>query len=130
MINYLSNCFNEEFGSVAEKFEVISFSVNKKPEQNVYRAGVYVFHRGDRIWKIGKHNINAYKRSFEHFRDNTGSNIGKGMAIYKSDETMLLSLFLLKEENKNALHWVLALECFFEQKFKKEGILEIPSKRI
>jgi hypothetical protein len=130
MIEDLKTVLKKEFGLIADKFNVLSLlPEDRQSKDEIFcKPGVYVFYKGDRIWKIGKHNSNARKRALEHFRDDTGSNIGNGMKKFEHDQRMHLSLFLLKD-NKD-VHWIYALECFFENKFRSEEKLEIPSKRI
>lgn len=127
--NKIISTFLEEFGFLKEKFDCLNFPVTEIPkERNPYRAGVYVFYTDIRIWKVGKSNDNAIKRALEHFTADTGNGIGKGMKKHKDDSTMKLVLFLIKDPKD--LHWVFALECYFEIKFRKENLLEIYSARL
>lgn len=130
MLETLINSFEAEFGAIADKFEVLTPLHADRLSNNemLCKPGVYVFYRNETIWKVGKHNINARKRALRHFRDDTGSNIGKGMKKFENDPDMNLVLFLLK--NEKDLHWIYALECFFENRFRDESLLEIHSKRL
>jgi hypothetical protein len=125
----INQIVRSEFGFIADKFETVQFCAGQKPSvENPYRPGVYVFLMNGRIWKVGKHNSNAYKRCLEHFEDDTGSNINKGMKQFQRDENMQIMLFLLK--NESDLHWIYALECYLEMYFRKKGLLEIHSARL
>jgi hypothetical protein len=129
MIEEIKQLFEQEFGPITQKFDIISFSVADKAPENVHRAGVYLFYMGNQIWKIGKHNLNAFKRSREHFVDDTGANIQKGMKQHKQNENMKAVLFLLNDES--SLHWIYALECFLELHYRRQkDVLVIPSARI
>lgn len=126
---HITGLFKKEFSFIVEKFEIITFPVTNIPkDKNPYRAGVYIFFRGERIWKVGKSNDNAIKRALQHFAEDTGCRIGKGMRIFEKDSDMYILLFLLKEPSD--LHWVFALECYFEMQFRRDKILEIQSARI
>lgn len=126
---YINSIFNEEFGFLKSKFDCLAFSVTEIPkDNNPYRAGVYIFYYDKKIWKVGKSNDNTIKRAIEHFTVDTGHRIGKGMKKFENDSAMNLVLFLIKDIKD--LHWVIALECFFEMRFRNESILEIPSARL
>lgn len=71
--------------------------------------------------------IECKKRALEHFVDDTGANIGKGMKQYQNDENMLLVLIIANKDED--IFWLPSIEYYFEMEFKKEGILQIPSKR-
>jgi hypothetical protein len=117
-----------EFGSIVEKFDIVPFSAGEKPAQlNVNRPGVYIFYMGDKVWKIGKSNKDAYVRSLQHFRDDTGGNKGNGMGRYEKDPGMKIVLYLLKDSTD--VHWLYALECFLEMHYRRNGLV-IHSARI
>jgi hypothetical protein len=126
----LKDLFKAEFVFVEDKFEIIQFPICNKPTDipNIYKPGVYLIIQGERVWKVGKSFDNSSKRAYKHFSSDTGANIGKGMKKYLSDETFQLVLFNLKK--KEDLHWVIALETFFELKLRSMDILEIRAGRI
>src|SRR5689334_6933061 len=127
MLLSLKEIVQTEFGTIANRFETIYFCAGEKPLiDNPYRAGVYVFFMGDQIWKIGKHNKSAYTRCLQHFADDTGSNINKGMRQYEENKNMQIVLFLLKD-SKRDLHWIYALECFLETYYRNQKNLVIHS---
>lgn len=117
--NRIINAFETEFQTLVEKFKTIEGHAGKKPE-DVYtnKPGVYVFYHGDKIWKIGKSNTDAYVRSQQHFRDDTGGTVGNGMKKYAHDADMKLLLFVVSHEKD--LHWAYALEYFLETFFRSE----------
>lgn len=123
----LLGVFKREFGSLSSAFTTKCFALNEQqvPDE---KGGVYVFFRGNEVWKIGKSNTNALKRAMQHLADNTGSEKGKGMAQFKSSVEMKLLLFLINDAND--VHWVLALEAFLEGYFRMKGNLQIESGRI
>lgn len=128
-IDNIKELFLQEFSSVKERFDLHEFSMTSNPNNNEHcKPGVYVFFKEERVWKVGKSNENARKRALEHFRDDTGSAIGKGMKQFENDPNMILLLFLVK--NQKDVHWVFALEAFFEQTFRDRKVLEICSFRI
>jgi hypothetical protein len=113
------NAFETEFGAIAQKFKIVDGHAGKKPDDvNTNKPGVYAFYRGDEIWKIGKSNTDAYVRSQQHFRDDTGSIAGNGMKQYAQDASMAYLLFVLPDEND--IHWAYALEYFLETHFMDE----------
>lgn len=102
--------FRAEFGGLAELFNVIILSYAEAASISdplVTRPGVYVhFDRGG-VVKVGRSFSNARKRALEHVRDNTGGS----MASLGSDASDRLVLFTVAED----LHWVAALEVYFER---------------
>ena len=89
-------------------------------EGEPWRPGVYVFWQENRVIKVGRSLANARKRAFEHFPADTGGE----MRLLKNDPDARLLLFLMDEEathyddnrGPDNLHWVIALEDFFEQR--------------
>lgn len=128
----IKEIFYEQFYFIKDKFTFYNFSVTDynflvSNKENINKPGVYIFYMYDQIWKVGKHLLNAKKRALEHFRDDTGANIGKGMKQYEHDENMNLILIIPNKDED--IFWILSIEYYFESRFKAEHILQIPSKR-
>jgi len=116
--------FNREFGSIASRFKLFNLglgeaSSSKDPE--IAKPGVYIFWSpSSNVIKVGRHLVNSRKRAFEHIRDNTGSE----MAKLEEDDNARLFLFNIQYDED--LHWVAALEIFFERELHPS----IKSKRL
>ncbi len=110
--------FNEEFASIKDKFIIHNLAVieaRNSHNENFCKPGVYVFWKEKRgVIKVGRHLVNSCKRALEHIRDNTGGS----MKLLENDPNARLILFNVKE--KKDLHWVMALEVFFELNLKPE----------
>jgi hypothetical protein len=109
--------FSSEFRGIADKFQIhdlrlIDAPLDKTP--GVACSGVYVFINGEKVIKVGRHLQNSRKRALEHIVANTG---GK-MASLKNDESVRLVLFNINDIKD--LHWVFALEVYFEQNLQPE----------
>ncbi|MBA7697001.1 hypothetical protein ES703_105659 [subsurface metagenome] len=107
--------FTTEFSNVADRFIIKQLTFEQAEtsyDPDVARGGVYVWWKDDRVYKVGRSLENSRKRALEHIRDNTGEK----MAGLKNDPGTRLILFNIK--NKGNLHWVIALEDFFEQKLE------------
>ena len=108
--------FNTEFRPHRRHFEVYTFepaNVNhKEPERQGWATpGVYVYIQGNEVVKVGKSQRNSFKRSLEHIKDNT-KNDRISMAHFADDPTVRVMLFNIS--NDIWMHWVLALEYYFE----------------
>jgi len=116
--------FHREFGSIASRFKLFNLGLgeardSKDPE--ITKPGVYVFWSpSSNVIKVGRHLVNSRKRAFEHIRDNTGAEMGK---LEEDDNARL---FLLNIQYDEDLHWVAALEIFFERELRPS----IRSKRL
>lgn len=109
--------FNSEFREISEKFQIHDIRLVDAPNDKTPGAaspGVYVFINEERVIKVGRHLKNSRKRALEHIVADTG---GK-MALLKNDALVRLALFNINDM-KN-LHWVFALEIYFEQNLKPE----------
>ena len=121
-VNYL---LNREFGSIASRFKLFNLEIgeardSKDPE--IAKPGVYVFWSpSSNVIKVGRHLVNSRKRAFEHIRDNTGSEMGK-----LKEDGKDARLFLFNIQYDEDLHWVAALEIFFERELHPS----IKSKRL
>lgn len=114
--------FKKEFFHCERKFKIFDITMdNAKTETaiGVVTSGVYVFWKADQVIKVGRSLVNTRKRALEHIRDNTG----KTMEKLKEDKDAHLLLFNVPD--KNDIHWVAALEVFFEERLAPQ----IPSKR-
>lgn len=109
--------FNSEFREISEKFQIHDILLVDAPNDKTPGAaspGVYVFINNEKVIKVGRHLKNSRKRALEHIVANTG---GK-MALLKNDASVRLALFNINDM-KN-LHWVFALEIYFEQNLQPE----------
>lgn len=103
--------FRDEFGPVAEKFHISKSPLTEVLAPNrvpIARPGVYIFWKDGAVIKVGRHFVNSEKRALEHIRDNTAgtmSQLRDGGGVY-------LLLFTVNEQKD--IHWVAALEIFFE----------------
>ena len=109
--------FSSEFREISNKFKIhnirlVDASHDKTP--GAASPGVYVFINGEKIIKVGRHLQNSRKRALEHIVADTG---GK-MASLINDEAVRLALFNIKDLKD--LHWVFALEVYFEQNLQPE----------
>ncbi len=115
------NLFEDEFGFVKDKFNIIEYSLNEETlHQNNGAAmpGVYVFLKNEQVIRIGRSLSNSRKRALQHLEDNTAG----WMKQLENDSETILLLFNIKHSED--LHWVAALEIFLEMKLKPE----IPSR--
>jgi len=81
----------------------------------VWHPGVYVWwHSVNGVIKVGRHFTNSRKRAIEHINANTG---GK-MRDFASDNNTKIILFNVIDKEK--IHWVAALEVFFERVLSPE----------
>lgn len=124
---YINKIFCEEFGVLSEQFIVIDIllsdaSNDKTP--GIAAPGVYVFLDGEKIIKVGRSLTNSRKRALEHIPANTGG----AMAELINIPSVRLMLFNLVKPSD--IHWVCALEVFFEAKFRADNNLAIYSGRI
>ena len=74
IVNKIIEEFNNEFGFMTDKFNVIPLTIDeagKAEELNVALPGFYVFWNEGDIVKVGRHFVNSRKRALEHIRDNT-----------------------------------------------------------
>jgi len=103
-----------EFGTgTLALFEVTSFILPRFAEFKQGRApGIYVITNGSEVYRVGKSQTNAYKRSLQHFEDNTG---GK-LAVQKTDELCKVVLITVRTSipREKYLHWITAFEIFLE----------------
>lgn len=111
-LDTIKNLFRSEFGGIADKFQIHDLRLIDAPFDKTLGAaspGVYVFMNDLNVIKVGRHLQNSRKRALEHIAANTGSK----MASLKNDEAVRLVLFNIN--NLKDLHWVFALEVYFEQ---------------
>lgn len=108
----IKHLFEKEFGSLSEKFVIIELQIDTASDSQlpyIANPGVYVYwHPRKGVIKVGRHLNNSRKRALEHIRDNTGGT----MAELLADNTARLLLFNVRDEKD--VHWVAALEVYFE----------------
>lgn len=110
-IDDIEKRFRTEFGAIAEKFKIsksLLTDVLAPDRIPIAQPGVYVFWKDAAVIKIGRHFVNCEKRALEHIRDNTAG----AMSRLKDDGGVNLILFTVSEQKD--IHWVAALEIFFE----------------
>lgn len=104
--------FRQEFGSLANYFDVVELSVQEVPirqDDRIVRPGVYVFHRDGQVYLIGRHFVNASRRALEHLKEDTS---GQLRSLEDASDSYLLLFTTPKDDH---LHWLTALEVFFER---------------
>lgn len=135
--------FENEFAPVERKFEVIKVLNGQKflyhniknaeyefdGKNIIWHPGVYVFWGNGRVWRVGRHFTNARMRVLQHINANIQSKDGK----YKIRDLEGINdaeviLFVLKKNIKENLHWIAALEVFFENRLGPEAC--IPPNKI
>ena len=126
----LKGFFEEEFKDLKSKFEIFELSISEAKDcskPNISHPGVYIFWHPERgAIKVGKHFTNSRKRALEHVQENV--NTGGTMALLRNCEDAKVLLFNLIDQKE--LHWVIALEVFFELKLREKNALEIRSGRV
>lgn len=114
-ISDVVDLFKNEFGQLANKFNIIHLSIPEamsNGESDANSPGVYVFwHNEHGVVKVGKSQDNSKKRSLQHIADNTRNDF-ISMETFKYDDNV--RLLLLNINSSDDLHWVLSLEAFME----------------
>ena len=72
------------------------------------------YHPEKEVLKVGRHLQNSRKRALEHIQANTGG----VMNDYGEDSSTILLLFNVKSTDD--IHWVAALEIYFENNIHPE----------
>lgn len=108
--------FENEFAPIKERFIVISLSVEEALNSNqefVWHPGVYVwFHADKGVIRVGRSFTNSRKRALDHIAANTGGVLSE-IAMNKETKILLFNII-----DPNDLHWVAALEVYFEKQLK------------
>lgn len=126
-IDEIRALFWNEFSPLTDRFRFMCLNLERAHDSSFEKPaypGVYVFWKNDKVYKIGRSLDNARKRALEHIEANTGGEI---RALDGDPDTRLL-LFLVdrkEDEVTDDLHWVMALEDYFEQVLKPK----VPSDR-
>lgn len=130
--------FRQEFSHLLVKFEdpvqlnakeAFSFYMtwieakrNEKPripEKYPTKPGVYAYwhkeENGFMCWRVGKSRKKVFFRAMQHIRDQTQSKDGS-IKISPEAQNLFVAFFCTKEEKD--VHWVLALEDYFEEILK------------
>ena len=124
------SAFNSEFYFLIDKFEIIDLlgdnsqmdyeiiSNLKLPTDDyniVWHPGVYLFLGNNLVYRVGVGMINARARVMEHLDACTSAG---NCGIWDIDNFDDRSILLFTVKNKNDRHWLLALEAYFEIKFR------------
>src|SRR5450432_514998 len=124
------SAFRNEFSFVQDKFEVIDLLENgsemdyetiemlKLPTEDyniVWHPGVYLFLGNNSIYRVGVSMTNSRARVMQHLEACTSNN---GHSIWDIDKYEDRSILLFNVKEIANRHWLLALEVFFEEKFK------------
>lgn len=122
--------FEEEFSFVKDKFEIIDLLANNSPMEYeaieylklpsddyniVWHPGVYAFIGNNTLYRVGVSMHNSRARVMQHLYDGTAKD---GYCIWDINRFEDRSILLFNVKNRNDRHWLLALEAFFECKFK------------
>lgn len=126
----LLQSFEQEFGFLKEKFEIMNLLGNNSPmdyetiknlclpsdENNiVWHPGVYVFIGNNSIYRVGVSMNNSRWRVMQHLEAGTAKD---GHSIWDIDQFENKSILLFNVKNKSDKYWLLALEVFFETQFQ------------
>ena len=126
----LLQSFEQEFGFLKEKFEIMNLLDNNSPmdyetiknlclpsdENNiVWHPGVYVFIGNNLIYRVGVSMNNSRLRVMQHLEAGTAKD---GHCIWDIDQFENKSILLFNVKNKSDKHWLLALEVFLETQFQ------------
>lgn len=124
------SAFRDEFHFIQDKFEILDLLGNnskmdyetidllKLPSDDlniVWHPGVYIFLGNNSIYRVGVSMINSRKRVMEHLDACTSQNEHSIWDIDKYEDKAIL-LFNVKD--KADRHWLLAIEAYFEERFK------------
>lgn len=123
----INKIFFDEFESLVDRFKVINILLSDASNDRtpgVAAPGVYVFLDGDKIIKVGRSLTNSRKRALEHIPANTGGTMAE---LINTPSARLMLFNIVKPSD---IHWVCALEVFFESKFRADNNLLICSGRI
>jgi hypothetical protein len=122
--------FQDEFGAVAEKFEIMDLLSNgsemryntieslkmPSPEYNiVWHPGVYFFIGNSKLYRVGVSMRNSRARVLQHLKAGTGKD---GYNIWDIDKFNDKSILIINVKNREDRHWLLAIEAYFEMKYK------------
>jgi len=125
-VNEIHDIFINEFGDLSAYFKCFELSVEEarvSDEQCIWNPGVYVWwHPKKGVIKVGRHLTNSRKRALEHIEANTAGQIRE---LAEDAQTRILLFNLIDTDKELKLHWVAALEIYFEHKLNPS----IPSKR-
>ena len=126
----LLKAFEQEFGFLKDKFEIMNLLGDNSPmeyktieclklpssENNiVWHPGVYVFIGNNSIYRVGVSMNNSRWRVMQHLEAWTSKD---GHCIWDIDDFDDKSIMLFNVKNKLDRHWLLALEAFFETRFR------------
>ncbi|MCK6639646.1 MAG: hypothetical protein L6Q81_06130 [Bacteroidia bacterium] len=124
------NAFEEEFGFIRDKFEVIDLLANntpmdyetieclKLPSEHynlVWHPGVYSFIGNNALYRVGVSMRNSRSRVMEHLEACTEKD---GYCIWDIDKFEDKSILLINVKEPTDRHWLLAIEAFLEMKFQ------------
>ena len=130
--------FEEEFGFLKDKFEIMDLLANGSPldyntieylklpseENNIgWHPGVYLFIGNNSVYRVGVSVRNSRSRVMEHIANETSQGEYSVLDIDKYEDKSII-LFNVKDINDR--HWLLSLEVFLEKSLKPL----ITSKRI
>lgn len=128
--NEIINAFHEIFGFIEDKFEIMELLPNGKKidyeeinkiklpsdEYNiVWHPGVYLFIGNNKMYRAGVSMRNSRNRVLEHIYQGTEAS---GYRIWDIDQYDDRSIMLFNIKDPSESYWLLALELFFEERFK------------
>lgn len=119
---HVINEFHKEFGPIKYLFDIKhikSPKIGQKPESiDWVQPGVYVYlYNDEQIIKVGKSNVNSFKRSLEHMRDGTTQkNGGVNMSSFSGNSNV--EILYINITDPTLSHWVVALEDFLEKRLE------------
>jgi hypothetical protein len=122
--------FKSEFHFLQDKFEVLELLDNnskmdfetidmlKLPTDDynvVWHPGVYLFLGNNSVYRVGVSMRNSRARVLQHLEACTSKN---DCSIWDIDKYEDKSILLFNVKDKADRHWLLAVEAFFEDRFK------------
>ena len=130
MRTQMIEAFEQEFSFIKDKFEIMDLLANDSPMKNevieylklpsndyniVWHPGVYAFLGNNIVYRVGVSMNNCRAKVMQHLDDYTTKD---NYCIWDIDKFDDKSILLFNVKNKDDRHWLLALEVFFENKFK------------
>ena len=111
----ITDIFTKEFGFLQSKFIIIEENLNDLADSKkdcIYNPGVYVYHKGDDIIKVGRHLTNSRKRALEHIKANTKN---EQLEMKNLTNNPDCKVTLLNVRDRDDYHWVAAVEIYMEK---------------
>ena len=119
-VDELITIFKKEFKDISTEFAILRIplpEIMDNKDDYVYHPGVYVFWYNDKIIRVGKSFSNSRKRASQHITDNTHNEKFSIAEIANHRDAILILFNIIDQVN---VHWVSALEVYFEKNLNIE----------